>query len=147
MNKKGWTARDYIIGLIFVSAIIAFTYLAVGSLATEYDTPGIVDENFNSHYNKLNDNTEAVSKMLDASSSSNGLSILGTADILISSTFSIINLIFGSLGTLKDQVFHIGDDFNIPSSVTVLLLTVLLSVITVSIIFIIINAVNKTSKL
>ena len=147
INKRGWVAQDYVVGLILFSAIIALAYLAVGSLATDYDTPGIVDESFSEHYNKLNENTASAQEMLDATSSSEGLSIIGTADILLSSTFSVINLIFGSLTNVGGQVAHIGDDFGIPTSVTSIIFVTFLSILVVALIFIVVNAVNKTNRL
>ena len=147
MNKIGWTAQDYITGLILFSAVIALTYLMVVSQATDYETPGIVDEKFSEHYDKLNENTETISEMLDSTSGSGGFSLLNTADILLSSTFSVINLIFGSFTSLASQVASIPGDFNIPTSVTAIILVVFLSLITVGIIFTIINAVNKTNRL
>jgi len=146
-NKKGWAAKDYVVGLILFSAVIALAYLMVGSLATDYGTEGIVSSSFSEHYDKLNENTESVNSMLSATSSSGGLSILGTAEILLSSTFSVINLIFGSFATLGGQVAHIGTDFGVPTAVTTIILVVFLAVVTVSIIFIIINAINRSGRL
>lgn len=147
MNKGGWTAKDYTVSLILFSAVIALAYLMVGALAVDYGSPEIVNENFQEHYNKLEENTNTAADMLSATSSSGGLSLIGTFEILLSSTFSIINLVLGSFAVVGSQVAHIGSDFGIPTQVTAILLTVFLSIITVSIVFIVINAVNKTDRL
>lgn len=147
INKKGFTPRQYVVAMLVFGAVIALAYIMIGSMAVEYDAPGIVDANFNEHYNNLNEQTEDVQSMLDASSSTSGFNILGTAEILLSSTFSIINIIFGSLSTLRGQLAHIGTDFGIPSEVSVIVLTALGAILTVFIIFGIVNAVNKTNKL
>ena len=48
--KSEWKIRDYVIAGVVLSAVIALAYLMVGSLATEYDTPGIVDAGFSERY-------------------------------------------------------------------------------------------------
>lgn len=147
MNKKGFIPRDYVIAMILFGVFISILYLMIGSMAVDYDTPGIVDESFSEHYNKLNENTASVQSMLDASSTSGGLNILGTAEILLSSTFSIVNIIFGSLGTIRSQLANIGSDFGIPSAISTVVLSAIGAILTVFIIFGIVNAINKTNKL
>lgn len=142
-----WTTREYIFGIVLFSAVIALFYLAVGDLATNYDRQDLMDDSFTANYDKLTENQAMAEDMLNASSSSSGLSIIGTAEILISSTFSIINLVFGSLTTFGGQITHIGSDLGIPSPVQKIIFGVFLTLITISIILIIINAVNKTEKL
>lgn len=148
MNNKGeWVARNYIISLILFSAVIGLCYLMIGSLATDYNNTKIVDSSFSSNYDKLSENTAVAESMLDASSGTDGFSLLDAADILLSSTFAVIKLIFGSMTTLKDQLAAIPASFGIPTQVTAIVLVTFISAIIVSIVFIVINAVNKTNKL
>lgn len=142
-----WTTREYIIGLILFSAVIALFYIAVGDMATTYDRSDLVDPSFSENYDKLTENQGMAADMLNSSSSSSGLSILGTADIILSSTFSIISLTFGSLTTFSSQISHIGTDIGMPTEVQKILLGVLITIITIGLVLIIINAVNKTEKL
>lgn len=147
MNKKGFTPRDYVIAMILFGAFAALFYIMIGSLATDYNKPGIVDESFSEHYNTLTENANQVESMLDASSSSGGFNILGTAEILLSSTFSIVNIIFGSLSTLRTQLANIGTDFGIPSEISIIVITTIGAILVVMLVFGIINAINKTNKL
>lgn len=142
-----WTTKEYIFGLILFSAMIGLFYLAVGDMATNYNRGDLVDSSFSANYDKLTENEQLGEDMLNASSSSTGLNIIGTAEILISSTFSIISLIFGSLGTFSAQIGHIGNDIGVPTEVQKILGGVFLTLITISIVLIIVNAVNKTEKL
>ena len=147
MNKKGFTAQNYIIGLILFSAVIALFYLMIGSEAVEYDRQGIVDSSFSDHYDKFSDNTAMADEMLTATNSKDGLNLFDVGEILLKSTFSVISLIFGSFTNVGLQLSHIPGDFNIPTPITSIILVALLSIITVTIIFTIINAVNKTNRL
>lgn len=142
-----WTTKEYIIGIILFSAVIALFYLAVGDMATSYGRTDILDEDFSANYDKLSQNKDMAQDMLNATSNPSGMNIIGTADILISSTFSVINLVFGSLGVFKLQISHIGADFGIPTQVINIIGSVFLILITIGIILIIVNAVNKTEKL
>ena len=147
MNNKGFAVQSWVVGLILMSAIIALSYLMVGSLANDYNAPNIVDKDFSTNYDKLNDNTADISNMWTATTNKTGLNLINTADILLSSTFSIIQIVFGGVKTFSTQVAGIPEDFDIPKSVTNILLGTLLAIITVGIIFGVINAVNKTNKL
>lgn len=148
MNKKGeWVVRDYLIALLIFSSIIALGYILLGDLATSYSNPNIVDSNFLNNYNKLNNNTALAKSMLDSTTDSSGFDIIDAGEVLLSSTFSVISLVFGSLGVIKSQLAFVASDFGIPIQITNILFTTFLSVITISLVIIIINAINKTNKL
>lgn len=147
MNKKGFTANTYIISLLLISGVIGICYIMLVDLAINYERFDLVDEGFQEKYNKLNDNADIVEGMLSATSSSSGFGFLDAAELFLSSTFTVITLLFSSIGTLASQTVGLIADFGVPSSVGVILITLFLSAITVSIIFIVINAVNKTNRM
>ena len=148
-NIKGeWRLRDYTLSLLLLSGIIALAYIMVGSLSTEYSVPGIVDPSFSENYDRFNEQQTNIGEMWDSTTNKTGLTLVATtADILLQSTFSVISLIIGSVGSLSDQVGSIAGDFGIPTEVWNIGITILLSVLTILIIFAIINAVNKQEKL
>lgn len=147
MNNKGFAVQSWVVGLILMSSIIALAYLMVGGLAIDYNASGVVDPSFSENYNKLNENTEDITDMWTATTNKSGLNLINTADILLSSTFSIIQIVFGGVKTFSTQVASIPEDFDVPTSVTNILIGTLIAVIVVGIIFGVINAVNKTNKL
>lgn len=142
-----WTAKDYVVGLIIFSALIALGFIMIQSLAIDYGNENIIDNSFNEHYNKFTETTQTAAEMFNKTSSKEGLGIIGTAEILLSSTFSVISLIFSSFTSLGSQVGHLAGDFGVPSQVASIIFVLFLSVITVGIVFIIINAVNKSGRL
>lgn len=146
MNKKGLTGKSYVTALILFSAIIALGFLMVVSMADDYGNANIVDQKYSDNYDRLTENTNTVSDMFSAASSKEGLGLVSTVEILLTSTFSIINLIFGSLATLGGQVASFGEDAGIPTAVSSIILVVFLSLITVGIVFLVINAINKTGR-
>ena len=147
MNTKAFSGQSYVAGLILFSVIVALGFLMVVSMADDYGNDDIVDQKFSDNYDKLNENTVRINDMFSAASSKEGLGLLDTADILLSSTFSIISLIFGSLATVGSQVLSIGEDVGIPTSVSSVVLVAFLALLTAAIVFLIINAINKTERL
>lgn len=149
MNKKGFGARDYLIGILLFSGVIALFYVLVNSISTDttYGNVNLVDDEFNSSFNSMNENVNIVSDMWTSTSNSSGLSIIGTGDILLSSTFSIINILFGSFSTVKNQVGNIGSYFGIDNSIINIIVSLFVGAMVITIIILIINAVNKTERL
>lgn len=142
-----WTAREYLYGIVLFSAVIALFYLAIGDLAVTYDRTDIVDSKFSENYDKLTDNKQMADSMLGATYSSSGLSFLDTVEVVLTSTISVIKLTFNSLTTFSGQLLHVGDDFGVPTQVIKIIASVFLMLITIGIVLIVINAVNKTEKL
>lgn len=149
MNKKGFGARDYLIGLLIFSGAIALFYLAVNSMAGDdtYGNVNLVDPEFNESFNKLNDNIETSSGLWDATTNSSGLSLIDTGEILLSSTFSAVNLLFGSFSIVNNQVSSIGAYFGVDNQIMNIILALFIGSLVIIIIILIINAVNKTERL
>lgn len=143
MNKKGFTGQAFVVITLVASAIIALAYIMVGSLATDYNTPGIVNSEFSAHYDKFNENAGRIEEMYNATKSSEGFSFLNTADVLISSTVTIVQLLWSGVTGLGEQVFNLSGDFDIPSPVMAIIGVLIIGVIVTILVFLIINALNK----
>ena len=146
-NKKGWVARDYLIATLLFSGVIVLMYLMVGSMADSYGNTSIVDAKFRSNFDNFQNNTERITKIFDAASSKEGLSLLQAAEVVFGATFSVISLIFSSLYDVGVQIFHFTEYFGVPAEVSGVIFPLVLSILTVMLVFIIISAVNKTEKL
>ena len=146
-NKKGWVAQDYVIALILFSAIVGLLYLGVGSIATDYNTPGIVDPSFKENYDEFNNQTATIGAMWNATSSKGSLNLFSGTDIFLKSTFSVVSLIFGSIGSLTRQVTHIQTDFGVPDVIWGVVSIIFMATITILLIFAVVNALNKAGPL
>lgn len=143
MNKKGFIARDFVLAMILFSGVIALAFLAVADLADTYDNPNVVDEGFTDNFERFQNETDRASQIFDAATSNEGLSLIGTFDVLFSSSFTVISLVFGGVAAVGSQVANFGSYFGIPSTVTKTFFTILLSGLTILIVFIIISSVSR----
>jgi len=67
MNKGGqFLARDWLMSLIIFSGVVALATLMVTSIATEYDNPGIVDEDILEDFGNLQAATDIAGNAFDA---------------------------------------------------------------------------------
>lgn len=148
MNKKGeWTASNYVISLVLLSAIIAIAYVMVGGLATDYGASGVVDSKFSERYDRFNNQTSRTAEMWNATNSDKGFSILNAADAVFQAGLTVVTLIFGSMGTLKEQVGYLAEDFGIPTPIFNVISVLFITIISILIIFSVINWLNKQGKL
>jgi len=143
LNKRGFIARDFVLAMLLFSGIIALAVLGVASLADDYDNPNVVDSGFQDNFDRFSNETDRVGKMFNSATSKEGLSLVGTFDILFGSTFTIISLVFGGVSAVGSQVASFGEYFGIPSTVSKTFFTILLSGLTILIVFIIISSVSR----
>jgi len=143
MNKKGWVTRDYVVAALFFSAIIALAFLMIQAQGVEYNKPEIIDESFNSSFNKFDDTTNTIKESFDSVNQEGGLTPKGTFDLFFESTFTVIRLIFGSLVVMGQQVAAFGTFFGIDTRVTSIILGLLISGLTAIIIFIVISSISR----
>lgn len=140
--------RGYVIALILFSGIIAIAYITFGSLATQYNNSDIIDPNFDEQYNKLNENADKIANIQDTVNSNSTLAqLIGTTDLLFSSTLTVGSIIFSSFTTMQDQFSNIASDIGIPSSILNLAFIIAFSIIVVIVVFSVLNAWNKVDKL
>lgn len=143
-NKKAkMLARDWVVAAILFSGIIALLVFQVGSLVDEYDTPNVTSAEFSEQFDKFDENTGTAQEMWEKTSGEGGLSTVGTFDILFKSTFGVISLVFTSVTTVGSQMFGFTEYFGIPSEVGFLFFTLLMTILSVIIVFIIISSVSR----
>ncbi len=136
-------ARDWILAAILFSGILGLLLLQITSLAGDYDNIDIIDDDFENKFDRFEENTDIASEMWDEASSEEGLSPVGTFELLFKSSFAIISLVFTSVALVGDQMFGFAEYFGVPSKVAFLFFTILLSSLTVIIVFIVVSAVSR----
>lgn len=143
MNKKGFIARDFVLAMLLFSGIIALAALGIASLASDYDNPNVVDEDFQDNFDRFTNETDRASDLFDAATSNEGLSLIGTFDVLFSASFTVISLVFGGVSAVGSQVAGFASYFGIPSTVAKTFFTILLSGLAILMVFIIISSVSR----
>lgn len=144
LNKKAeMLARDWVIGAVLFSGIIGLLVIMSGSMVSIYDAENVTSDEFSTKFNKFENNTNIAQSMWEQTSGEGGLSTIGTFDILFKSTFSVIALVFSSVTLVGSQMFGFVEYFGIPSSVGFIFFTLLLSILSIIIVFIIISSVSR----
>ncbi len=146
MNKKGgFSTQDFIIaGLLFTSVIVFFV-IAIADIQNNYpDSPNIISESFSNNYNQLTDQTDDINTMRETSLSGEGLSFRGAFDVTFGSFFTIMQLTFGTISLFGDMYTSLTGDFPfVDSFVLNQFLIIGLAIITVVLIFSLLNAVGR----
>lgn len=142
-KKAEFLARDWIVAAVIFSGLIALLTLSANAMVDEYGTENVTSQEFSDKFNKFENNTRIVSGMWNQSTGEGGLSTVGSFDVLFKSTFGVINLVFSSVQLAGTQMFAFVEYFGIPSEVGFLFFTILSSILTVLIIFIIISSVSR----
>lgn len=147
INKKGFTAMEFVVAVLIFSGVIALLIISLGSMASDYNNENIINPQFSSKFNNFENSTETASQMWEAATGEEGLSLVGTVEVIFYSTFQVISLVFSSVGEAASQMLGIGEFFGIPSSVTGIFFVLLFAILTVVIIFGILNFVKGSQRL
>lgn len=147
MNKRAFNTTEFIIaGLLFTSIIILAT-LGITGMQSNYagdNFTNIVNDDFVETYNKLSNQTETIDRMRNTSLSGEGLSFRGAFDVTFGSFFTIMQLVFGTLGLFGDMYVNLTTDFPFLDATVVNQFFIIgLAILTVILIFALINAVGR----
>lgn len=140
-NKKGISVQTWVIASILFSGIFALFILSIGSFAEQYDASGnVVDSELEARYNKLDNFTSQVERIKDTVQQPEGLSLIGEFRVLFSSTLGVLNTVLSSINLIPSIIGNFAEDFGIPSQVVNVFFIIATSILTVLIIFAILNA-------
>ena len=144
-NKYGeLLARDYVIILVIFGAVVLIMSLIVADMANNYNVPNMIDQNFQNNYDTFTAASANIYQMQNASTSSEGMSTVSTYMYTFKSTFSVISLLFGSLGAINSVMVHFASDFGIPSVLANIIFPAVFVMAIAILIFIIIGSVNRS---
>jgi len=143
MNKRGFLVRDYVVASIVLMGVIALAILMIQGLAINYDSEDLINEDFATTYNKFSNITGGVDTLWDSSRSGEGLSFIGTLDLIFKATFTALELVYQSIIVIKDVFVNFAGDFGIPLPVANIFFIMGFSIITVIIIYVWFSSVSS----
>lgn len=145
MNKRGFTTQDLVISGLLFTAIVIFSVLGIAGLETNYpDLTPIVDSDFSDNYDRLTEQTTSIDTMRNTSLSGEGLSFRGLFDVTFGSFFTIMKLVFNTVGLFGDVFSNLTTDFPfIDAAVSNQFFVISFAILTVLLIFLLINAVGR----
>lgn len=145
IQKKGFLARDWVVATVLFAGVIALFSISVLSIANNYGRSDIVDANFNKNYNKLTDLTNDKTKMFNSVQSGQGLTLQGTFDIAFGSTFTVIQLVFGSVIMYESVAASAVTDFApiFDAGVLVIIFNIGITIITITLVFVWLSSISR----
>ena len=143
MFKKGFVTRDFLMAGILFSGIIALFVLAIAGISDEYDSTLLINDEFAENYDRLTAQTEKIETARSAASTGEGLSFIGTFDVAFQSTFTVIQMVFGTLDLFGDMTGSFAEDFGFDPTVTRILFTIALAMLTIVIVWVWISSISR----
>lgn len=143
-NKKGFLTRDIVIAGLLFTGLIAIFVLMISGVTNNYDNTEIIDEGFSDRYDKLSVLTDSMNRSLAAVQSGEGLSFTGTFEIVFSSAFTVIKMVFNLLLLFGSVISNFVADFTfLDSEVVNLLLLIGITALTSIIVFNWISSITR----
>lgn len=143
-NKKGqFLARDWVIALILFSSVMALMVIIVAGQADTYNNNAIINPKIQENYAKIDQTTEIAKSSFDATNEKTGLSFFGAFDTLFTSAFTVISLVFNSVGIAGSTMSSFAEDFGVPSQVAGVVFPMFLAIVMVIIVFVILSTTTR----
>ena len=139
--------RDWVIMIIIFSLFVGIAGLIVYDMADAdqgYDVQNMTDGNFDSQYNQVEYTSQITNQMANASTSKEGLGLVGTAEMFFGSTWTVIQIVFGSLSIVNGVFSGFAVSFGIPPQISNLIFPGIIAIITTIIIFVVVSSLTKS---
>jgi len=141
INKKGFTAQNFIVALIIFTGVLSLFVLMIGSAANDYDNTNIIDEQFSEQFDKFDETTELAGDIYSSFNQSGG-SLIGTTELYFTAGFSVVSLIFTSVTTASGILLTFPTYFGFDTTASIIMMTIIFSILGVLIVFTIINSLR-----
>ena len=143
-SKHSFLLRDVVLSALMAFGVIAMLVLATGAMAVNYDRPDLVSSSFSNNYNKLNSLLGDLDTARTATTSTQGLTFIGTFNVAFNSIFTVFKLVLNSLDIFGSMTASVVSDYTfLDAGVVKILLGVLIAGLLTSIIFIWISSVTR----
>lgn len=144
MNRKGqFLARDWVIALILFSGVVSLFVLMVAAGADTYSAPGIINDDIQEDFGNLQETTDIAGTAFEAASEKGGLSVGTSFGLLFNSAFTVISLVFNSVGIATTWLASFGELLGIPTTISSVLFALLISVVMIILVFVIISTTTR----
>jgi len=140
-------ARDWVICIILFSLFAGIGGLIVYDLASAdngYNVVNMTDSSFDAAYNKVQYAETITNQMGNSTTSSQGLGLLGTTELFFGSTWTVITIVFGSLGMVNNVFSSFTSSFGIPPSLANLVFPAIIAIITTILVFVVVSSLTKS---
>lgn len=142
-DKRGLELRFLLIGMVLFSGVFALMVLGFQDVAFNYDATNLSNPEIEERYNQLAQQQSLVQNVQDSVSGEEGLQLLNVLGTIFTGTVGVLNLMITSITFIPDLFVNFASDFGIPKVVTQIFFTIVGLIITILIIFAILNALRR----
>lgn len=142
-GKYGIELRYWIVSLILFSGSFALMTIAFHDAASGYDAHNVTNPDIEERYNRLSEHQDLVSNLQETTGGEEGLQILNVLGTVFTATIGVLNAVLASITFIPSVFANFAADFGIPTIVTNTFFTIAGLIITVLIIFAILNAIRR----
>ncbi|MEX0597450.1 MAG: hypothetical protein WD512_13225 [Candidatus Paceibacterota bacterium] len=142
-DKRGIELRYWVVSLILFSGVFALMIIAFHDAADGYGVTNITNSEIEERYNQLSEQESLVENLQETTGGEEGLQILNLLGTVFTATIGVLNLVLASVTFIPTVFANFASDFGIPTQVTNIFFTIAALIITVLIIFAILNAIKR----
>lgn len=135
MNKRGdFSFGQYLLGFLFVGAVISLFALMASSMGTQYNNPNITDQNFTDKYSQFNEYVNKTETIKNALNQKGGIQVVNVGFGIFQASFTFIQLVLSSLGLMGEPVMSFTSDFGIPYQISAIIMVLFTASIAITLI-------------
>lgn len=142
-EKYGIELRYWVIGLVLFSGVFALMVVAFQDAAVGYGAENLTNSEIEDRYNQLSEQEDLIGQLQDTTGGEEGLQIINVLGTVFTATIGVLNLMLASVTFIPTVFANFASDFGIPTEVTSIFFVMVGLIITVLIIFAILNAIKR----
>ncbi len=135
--------RYWVIALILFSGVFALMVIAFQDAASGYNVTGVSNPEIEERYNQLSEHQDLVEEIQEAATGDEGLQLFNTLGTIFTATIGVLNLMLASVTFIPNVFANFASDFGIPTQITNIFFTMAALIVTVLVIFAILNAIRR----
>lgn len=147
-QNKGLTVKDWVIISLMFSAIFSMGVIAIGGFQKQSGLNiNLTDPTIEGHYQDMNSNLNDLNQSISSITQNGGLSLATGFQAFFGGTVSILNIVLGSMASIPAMFVSFAADFGIDSTVASFFFLVCSAIISVIVIFAILNSSKTGGRL
>ena len=142
-DKKGLELRFWVISLVLFSGVFALMVIAFHDAASSYGVENITNPEIEERYNQLSEQEDLIENIQETTGGEEGLKILNVLGTVFTATIGVLNLVLASITFIPNVFSNFASDFGIPSQVSNMFFIIAGLVVTVLIVFAVLDAIKR----
>lgn len=134
-KKAEWRMKDFVLAMLLFSAVFGLMMIYIVDMATEYDTPTIINGEYNATFNKFSETSGEVNNQWEKTRGGEG----ETSSGVLRSTWDAVTSVWDLVTISRNQISGLGEIIGIPRIVSNIVLTLIFLTLVIGLVWLIIN--------